>query len=122
MRANDWRGVMPAITTPFDETLAVDPAALGQHVDWLIGAGCSGIITLGSLGEAPALTMLERVDIVRTCVRAARGRVPVVAGVSAYTTPDAVALARDLAGAGPAVSWCCRRTCIAATAGRLARI
>ena len=100
MRANDWRGVMPAITTPFDETLAVDPAGLGQHVDWLIGAGCTGIITLGSLGEAPALTTLERVDIVRTCVRMAHGRVPVVAGVSAYTTPDAVALARDLADAG----------------------
>ncbi len=100
MRANDWRGVMPAITTPFDETLAVDPAALGQHVDWLIGAGCTGIITLGSLGEAPALTTLEKVDIVRTCVRVARGRVPVVAGVSAYATPDGVALARDFAAAG----------------------
>jgi 1-pyrroline-4-hydroxy-2-carboxylate deaminase len=100
MRAADWRGVMPAITTPFDESLAVDPAALGHHADWLIGAGCTGIITLGSLGEAPALTTLERLDIVRTCVRAARKRVPVVAGVSAYTTPDAVALARDLADAG----------------------
>ena len=97
MRASDWRGVIPAITTPFDEGLAVDTHALGQHVNWLIGAGCTGIVTLGSLGEAPALTTLERVHIVRTCVQAARGRVPVVAGVSTYTTPDAVALARDLA-------------------------
>ena len=100
MRASDWRGVIPAITTPFDAGLAVDTPALGAHVDWLIGAGCTGIVTLGSLGEAPALTTPERVHIVRTCVRAAHGRVPVVAGVSTYTTPDAVALARDLAAAG----------------------
>jgi dihydrodipicolinate synthase/N-acetylneuraminate lyase len=100
MQASDWRGVLPAITTPFDDGLAVDTQALVQHVDWLIGAGCTGIVTLGSLGEAPALATPERVDIVRTCVRAAGGRVPVVAGVSTYTTPEAVVLARELASAG----------------------
>lgn len=100
MQATDWRGVIPAITTPFDEALAVDAPALVRHVEWLIAAGCAGVVTLGSLGEAPALTTAERVDIVRASARAASGRVPVVAGVSAYTTPEAVQLARACARAG----------------------
>jgi len=100
MQATDWRGVFPAITTPFDDALAVDATALASHVEWMIGAGCAGIVALGSLGEAPALTTPERLDIVRVCARASGGRVPVVAGVSAYTTSDAVRLARDLADAG----------------------
>jgi 4-hydroxy-tetrahydrodipicolinate synthase len=100
MQATDWRGVIPAITTPFDEALALDATALVHHVEWLIASGCAGIVTLGSLGEAPALTTAEKVDVVRACVRAASGRVPIVAGVSAYTTPDAVHLAHEFARAG----------------------
>ena len=121
MRASDWRGVIPAITTPFDEGLAVDTHALGEHVDWLVGAGCTGIVTLGSLGEAPALTTPERVDIVRTCVRAARGRVPSWR-VSRPTRPrtrwhwPVIWPPQERTA-----SWCCHRTSIAATGGRRGR-
>ena len=100
MDATDWRGVIPAITTPFDDALDVDTSALSDHVAWMIDSGCAGIVALGSLGEAPALTTDEKLAIVRLCVAATGGRAPVVAGVSAYTTPDAVQLARDLARAG----------------------
>ena len=54
-----WYGVMPAITTCFDEDLHVDHNFMTRHVEWLLGNGCAGIIALGSLGEAATLTVAE---------------------------------------------------------------
>ncbi len=95
-----WHGVMPAITTEFTDSLAVDHAFVAAHVRWLLDAGCTGIVPLGSLGEGATLTFDEKVAILRTCVAAADGRAPVVAGVSALSTAEAVALARAAADAG----------------------
>ncbi|MGB7168849.1 MAG: dihydrodipicolinate synthase family protein, partial [Acidobacteriaceae bacterium] len=47
---------MPAITTCFDERLQIDHAFVTRHVQWLLANGCTGIIALGSLGEAATLT------------------------------------------------------------------
>ena len=44
-----WRGVIPAITTPFTEELAVDHPFLAKHATWMVDAGCTGIMALGSL-------------------------------------------------------------------------
>jgi 4-hydroxy-tetrahydrodipicolinate synthase len=94
-----WRGVLPALTTPFTAELAVDHVQLARDVERLLEAGCSGIVALGSLGEAPALDGDEKLAILRTCVAAA-GDAPVVAGVSALATREATALARAAADAG----------------------
>jgi len=100
MKQQDWRGVFPAITTPFKEGLAVDFDFLKEHVAWLIDRGCSGIVALGSLGEASALSLDEKLAILETCRAAANGRVPVVAGVAGLSTSECVALARGAEGAG----------------------
>ncbi len=94
MLATDWRGVFPAITTPFREDLAVDHDCLRDHVAWLVERGSTGIVALGSLGEAATLSFDEKVSILESC-KAAAGGVPVVAGVSALATSEAVALARE---------------------------
>ena len=52
----NWDGVFPAIFTPFTKDLAVDHERLGAHVNTLIDAGCTGLVPLGSLGEAATLT------------------------------------------------------------------
>lgn len=96
----DWRGVMPAVTTPFTADLAVDHAFLARHVAWLVDHGCRGIVVLGSLGEAATLTGSEKRDIIATCVTAVDGRVPVIAGVSALGTAEAVALAKEAESLG----------------------
>ena len=60
-----WKGVIPAMTTAFDRELAVDHEAMAHHAQWMIASGCSGLVALGSLGEAATLTFDEKVEILR---------------------------------------------------------
>lgn len=95
-----WRGVMPAITTPFDEAGEIDHAFLARHAAWLAEAGCTAIIAPGSLGEGSTLSHAERVDLWRTLLQAVGARMPVVAAIASASTREAVALARDAAATG----------------------
>ena len=88
-----WQGVMPAITTPFDESLRVDHAFMAEHCRWLVDNGCSGIVALGSLGEGATLSFDEKLAVVRTCIRALDGRAPVVMAISSLSTAESVELA-----------------------------
>jgi 4-hydroxy-tetrahydrodipicolinate synthase len=89
-----WKGVMPAITTCFTEDLHIDHGFMAEHCRWLLDNGCSGIVALGSLGEGATLSFDEKLDLLQTCVRAVKGRAPVIASISALTTWEAVALAK----------------------------
>jgi 1-pyrroline-4-hydroxy-2-carboxylate deaminase len=100
MRQQDWQGVLPAITTPFHDTFAVDHARLAKHVTWLAGAGCRGIVALGSLGEAATLTIDEKLRILETCKRAVADACPVIAGVAGLSTAQCVELAKRAAAIG----------------------
>src|SRR5579862_1274484 len=88
-----WQGVFPAITTPFNAAYRVDHEFLIKHARWQIDAGCEGLVALGSLGEGATLTYDEKLEILRTCVGATEK--PVIGGVSALSTDEAVRLARD---------------------------
>ena len=96
----NWSGVMPAMTTAFKPDLSVDYATVARHAEWLIDNGCTGIICLGSLGEAATLTFQEKVGILETVVGALKGRAPVVSAISALSTAEAVDLARAAHQAG----------------------
>jgi dihydrodipicolinate synthase/N-acetylneuraminate lyase len=96
----NWNGVMPAITTSFDRNYEVDHGFLAEHCRWLLDNGCTGVVPLGSLGEAATLTFDEKVAILRTCVDALGGRAPVVGSISALSTADAITLARAASDAG----------------------
>ena len=89
-----WKGVMPAITTCFTNDLAVDHRFIAEHCRWLLDNGCTGIVALGSLGEGATLSFDEKLDVLRTCVKAVGERGPVVASISALTTSEAIALAK----------------------------
>jgi len=99
-KSSFWKGVMPAITTPFTEQLQIDHPFLASHCSWLLDNRCTGIVALGSLGEGAALAFDEKMQVLRTCVRAASGRAPVIAAVSALTTNEAVRIAKSAADAG----------------------
>jgi 4-hydroxy-tetrahydrodipicolinate synthase len=99
MRMN-WKGVMPAITTCFDERLSVDHDFMAEHCLRLLKNGCSGIVVFGSLGEGATLSFDEKLQIVQRCVKTVRGSAPIVASVSALTTSDAVLQAQSFADAG----------------------
>jgi len=84
------------MTTPFDSKLAVDHAFLSQHATWLLENGCSGLVMLGSLGEGATLEHTEKIEVLRTAVRAsAQKKTPVVAAISALSTANAVKLAKE---------------------------
>jgi len=94
-----WHGVMPAMTTGFDEQLQIDHGFMTRHARWLLANGCTGIIALGSLGEAATLTPAEKESILRNLASTANGA-PVVAAISALSTAEAVTLARTAEQAG----------------------
>ncbi len=94
-----WYGVMPAITTSFKPDLSIDEIFLARHVQWLLANGCTGIIALGSLGEAATLSTDEKLTVLRCAVGAA-GQPPVVAAISDLSTAQAVALAKQAEQAG----------------------
>ena len=88
-----WQGVLPAITTPFKPDFSVDADLLVKQVDALVRGGCTGIVALGSLGEGGSLSFDEKKAVLRLCREALKGRAPLVAGVAALTTADAIRLA-----------------------------
>lgn len=96
----NWTGVMPAMTTAFDKNLNVDHAFVARHAQWLVENGCTAIICLGSLGEAPTLRIEEKIAILKTVVAALDGKAPTVAAISALSTVEAVELAKAAQSVG----------------------
>lgn len=90
----NWRGVIPAITTPFNANGSIDHTFFAEHCRWLIDAGCIGLVPLGSLGEGATLTFNEKVALLETAVQAVGDRVPIIPGIAALSTADAVQLAQ----------------------------
>ena len=90
----DFHGVFPYLVSPVDGSGRVKEAVLGRLVGDLIDAGVHGLTPLGSTGEFAYLNSEQRAAVVRATIGAAAGRVPVVAGVAATATADAVAQAR----------------------------
>ncbi|HEY5896623.1 MAG TPA: dihydrodipicolinate synthase family protein [Burkholderiales bacterium] len=90
MADDDFRGVFPYLVSPLDERGRVKETVLERLVDDLVAAGVHGLTPLGSTGEFAYLNREQRQRIVEVVVRAARKRVPVVAGVAATTVADAV--------------------------------
>jgi 4-hydroxy-tetrahydrodipicolinate synthase len=95
-----WKGVMPAITTCFDEKGQVDHAFMEDHIKWLVENGCTGVVALGSLGEGATLSFPEKVAIMQTCAKTLKGKASVVAAISSLTTSEAIALAKAAEAAG----------------------
>lgn len=94
MSTVNFTGVFPAITTPFLENGLVDHDFLKQHVTWLIDEGNHGIVPCGSLGEGATLSFDEKVAVMASCVAAVGDRVPIIPGIAALSTAEAVKLAQ----------------------------
>jgi 4-hydroxy-tetrahydrodipicolinate synthase len=94
-----FRGAYTALITPFTET-GVDFAALESFVDWQISEGIDGIVPSGTTGESPTLSHAEHKEIVLVSVRAAGGRVPVMAGTGSNSTSEAIELTQHAEKAG----------------------
>ena len=96
MPAEAFHGVFPYLVSPVDAAGDVNSEVLARLSDDLIAAGVHGLTPLGSTGEFAYLAWPQRRRVVETVVKAARNRVPVVAGVAATTIRDAVFQAREM--------------------------
>src|SRR5512146_1925149 len=100
MSSAGFHGVFPYLVSPVESSGEVNAEVLARLCDELISAGVHGLTPLGSTGEFAYLSREQRRRVVEVVVRAAKGRVPVVAGVASTTIADAVSQARDYAGLG----------------------
>jgi 4-hydroxy-tetrahydrodipicolinate synthase len=89
-----FRGVFPYLVSPVDASGQIRADVLGRLCDDLIKSGVHGLTPLGSTGEFAYLNNAQRAAVVQTTIEAAKGRVPVVAGVASTATADAVAQAK----------------------------
>ena len=87
------RGSMPALVTPFRDG-ALDLDTLDALVEWHIAEGSTGLVPVGTTGESPTLSHEEHETVVERVVKAAAGRVPVIAGAGSNNTPEAIRFLR----------------------------
>ncbi|TPG57482.1 dihydrodipicolinate synthase family protein [Roseomonas nepalensis] len=96
----DLHGVFPYLVSPIGPDGEVLETVLARLVEHLVAAGVHGLTPLGSTGEFAYLNAAQRRRIIEVVVEAAAGRVPVVAGVAATTTSEAVRQAREAEAIG----------------------
>lgn len=96
-----FKGSFTALITPFDGD-GVDYEALARIVEFQIQSGTHGLVPVGTTGESPTLSHDEHERVVESCIAAAQGRVPVIAGAGSNSTKEAVSLARHAEKVGAA--------------------
>ncbi len=87
------RGSMPALVTPFKDG-ALDLVTLKKLVEWHIAEGSHGIVPVGTTGESPTLSHEEHETVIEEVVKAAAGRIPVIAGAGSNNTAEGIRLIR----------------------------
>jgi 4-hydroxy-tetrahydrodipicolinate synthase len=94
-----FKGSMPALVTPFQGG-ELDLGTLKKLVEWHIGEGSHGLVPVGTTGESPTLTHEEHETVVEEVVKAAAGRVPVIAGAGSNNTLEAIRFVQHAASVG----------------------
>lgn len=94
-----FRGSITALVTPFRDG-RVDDEAFTTLVEWQIAEGSHGLVPCGTTGESPTLSHEEHRHVVELCVKAAKGRVPVIAGTGSNATSEAISLTQHAARVG----------------------
>ena len=90
-----FKGSIPALVTPFKNG-ALDSATLKQLVEWHIAEGSHGLVPVGTTGESPTLSHAEHGQVIAEVVKAAAGRIPVIAGAGSNNTTEGIELIREI--------------------------
>jgi 4-hydroxy-tetrahydrodipicolinate synthase len=85
------KGLYTALVTPFKNG-KVDEKAFQSLVEWQIERGVHGLVPCGTTGESATLSFEEHKRVIRLCVEAAKGKVPIIAGTGANSTAEAIEL------------------------------
>ncbi|RMV17188.1 4-hydroxy-tetrahydrodipicolinate synthase [Pseudomonas savastanoi] len=95
-----FRGIIPALVTPFTADQQLDEQALRDLIENLLNAGVHGLFVLGTNGEFFTLSESEKLKIARITVEAAAGRVPVVVGTGAFATHEVIEMNKKMIDVG----------------------
>src|SRR6185437_3015189 len=98
----DLTGVIPPMITPFAEDDSIDHALLRREARFLLSCGIDGLVVGGSTGEGAGMSAQELGDAVRTVIDAVEGSIPVLAGIIADDSSEAVRLGESARKAGAA--------------------
>ncbi len=94
-----FKGSIPALITPFKNG-ALDLDALKKLVEWHVAQGSHGLVPVGTTGESPTLSHEEHMLVITEVVKAAAGRIPVIAGAGSNSTAEGVRLIQHAAKTG----------------------
>lgn len=94
------QGSLVALVTPMFEDGAVDYDALAKLIEWHIASGTDGIVSVGTTGESPTLSVEEHNAVIAFTVKTAAGRIPVIAGTGGNSTAEAIELTAAAKAAG----------------------
>ena len=94
--AIEWKGVFPAVTTRFNENDELDLPLFEKNLAAQIEAGVAGIIIGGSLGESSTVSVEELAELVKSGLKVAAGRIPIIVNIATGSTREAVALAAGI--------------------------
>ncbi|KRL51939.1 4-hydroxy-tetrahydrodipicolinate synthase [Lacticaseibacillus manihotivorans] len=93
-------GIIAAMVTPLDDNEQVNLTELRHQVDRQIAAGVDGVFTLGTNGEAYILSHEEKLEVMKTVIDQAAGRVPVYVGTGCVSTAETIQLSQEAEAAG----------------------
>jgi 4-hydroxy-tetrahydrodipicolinate synthase len=93
-------GSLVALVTPMHRNGAVDWDALQRLVEWHVAEGTNAIVAVGTTGESATLNVDEHLAVIKSVIKTAAGRIPVIAGTGANSTQEAIELTRAAAGVG----------------------
>jgi 4-hydroxy-tetrahydrodipicolinate synthase len=100
MTLDEFRGVYPAMCTPFHDDDSIDFETLRADARRLVDAGVDGLVPVGSTGESATLSHDEHIEVVDCVIDEVGGEVPVIAGSGSNNTREALELSRRSADAG----------------------
>ncbi|OWY00861.1 MULTISPECIES: 4-hydroxy-tetrahydrodipicolinate synthase [unclassified Thioclava] len=86
-----FKGSLPALVTPFKDG-ELDLDTLKKLVEWHIDQGSHGLVPVGTTGESPTLSHAEHMTVITEVVKAAKGRIPIIAGAGSNSTAEGVRL------------------------------
>lgn len=89
-----FQGSMVALVTPMQPDGSLDYPAYRSLIDWHVAEGTDALVVVGTTGESPTVSMDEHAELIRVAVEHAAGRIPVIAGVGANSTDEAIHLTR----------------------------
>jgi len=95
-----WKGVYPALLTPFTETDRLDIPLFLKNLEAQVDAGVDGIVLGGSLGEASSLAGEEKSELLRHSKDYLHGRIPIIVNIAEQTTRGAIGAAEEAAAKG----------------------